>query len=235
MALAEKLHHSAQKSGGAARRPTGTEDGQCKGGRGAQERRAARSPTAAEDSSPRDADSERCPGAVVLPDLGGEVVHDATLVAFLVRQTLLEREKEKRKEEQEEQVAGAALAEEEEEEQSSFSSIISAVAWVPLSLFVVWCSCLHCLCDPISAGCAGSCADTPMWSGIALTLLVVHGRVFMVDTAMRARVATTLFVVCVGVLVCGYCDVGNGCACARLLLLCPETCSHSANCARTTS
>ena len=37
---------------------------------------------------------------VVLSDLGGEVVHDATLVAFLVRQTLLEREAEKRKKEQ---------------------------------------------------------------------------------------------------------------------------------------
>ena len=40
---------------------------------------------------------------VVLPDLGGEVVHDATLVAFLVRQTLLEREEEKRKEKEEEE------------------------------------------------------------------------------------------------------------------------------------
>ena len=35
---------------------------------------------------------------VALPDLGGDVVHDDTLVAFLVRQTLLEKEEEKRKE-----------------------------------------------------------------------------------------------------------------------------------------
>ena len=39
---------------------------------------------------------------VVLPDLGGEVVHDATKVAFLVSQTLLEREEEKRKEKEKE-------------------------------------------------------------------------------------------------------------------------------------
>ena len=32
---------------------------------------------------------------VALPDLGGDVVHDDTLVAFLVRQTLLEKEEEK--------------------------------------------------------------------------------------------------------------------------------------------
>ena len=38
---------------------------------------------------------------VALPDLGGDVVHDDTLVAFLVRQTLLEKEEEKRKEEEE--------------------------------------------------------------------------------------------------------------------------------------
>ena len=42
---------------------------------------------------------------VALPDLGGDVVHDDTLVAFLVRQTLLEKEKEKRKEEEEKRVA----------------------------------------------------------------------------------------------------------------------------------
>ena len=41
---------------------------------------------------------------VALPDLGGDVVHDDTLVAFLVRQTLLEKEKEK-KEEEEKRVA----------------------------------------------------------------------------------------------------------------------------------
>ena len=39
---------------------------------------------------------------VALPDLGGDVVHDDTLVAFLVRQTLLEKDEEKRKEEEEE-------------------------------------------------------------------------------------------------------------------------------------
>ena len=94
MALAEKLHHSVQ-SGGAARRPTGTEDGQCERG-GEEHKKNALYEALRGQKTPLPETR------VVLPDRGGEVVHDAALVAFLVRQTLLEREEEKRKEKEKE-------------------------------------------------------------------------------------------------------------------------------------
>ena len=87
------------KSGGAARRPTGTEDGQCKERENAlyEALRGQKTPL----PGTRTVSAAPVP-QVVLPYLGGEVVHDVTLVAFLVRQTLLEREEEKRKEKEKE-------------------------------------------------------------------------------------------------------------------------------------
>ena len=68
-----------------------------------QEERAVPSPTEAVASSPGTRTVSAAPVPQVgLPNLGGDVVHDTSLVAFLVSQTLLDRE-ERRKEMEQEQ------------------------------------------------------------------------------------------------------------------------------------
>ena len=96
MALAEKLHHSAQKVveqhvvPREQKTASAREGEECKKNALYEALRGQKTPTRTVSAGPVP--------QVVLPDLGGEVVHDATLVAFLVSQTLLEREEEKRKE-----------------------------------------------------------------------------------------------------------------------------------------
>ena len=98
MALAEKLHHSAQKVVEQHVVPREQKTASAREGEEYKKKALYEAPRGQKTPLPGTRTVSTAPvPQVVLPDLGGEVVHDATLVAFLVRQTLLEREEEKRK------------------------------------------------------------------------------------------------------------------------------------------
>ena len=96
MALAEQLHHSAQKV---------VEQKTASAREGKEFKKNALYEAPRKQKTPlsgvRTVSTAPVP-QVVLPDLGGEVVHDDALAAFLVRQTLFGREEKKRKEKEEE-------------------------------------------------------------------------------------------------------------------------------------
>ena len=101
MALAEKLHHSAQKVVEQLvvlreqKTASAREGEEYKSNALYEALRGQKTPL----PGVRTVSTAPVP-QVALPDLGGDVVHDDTLVAFLVRQTLLEKEEKKRKEEE---------------------------------------------------------------------------------------------------------------------------------------
>ena len=100
MALAEKLHHSAQTVMEQHDAPRGQAMASA-AGEGEEYKKNALYKALRGQKTPlpgmRTVSTAPVP-QVALSDLGGEVVHDATMVDFLVRQTLLKREEEKRKE-----------------------------------------------------------------------------------------------------------------------------------------